>query len=271
MVNTFIIGSGNLSNSLQKKIIDSKIYTAEEFLKKINLINKKKRINLIINSFYSSIKLKKINSYETFVFKTVFEIAKILDLLNYKIINKIIYTSSSSVYGFINNKINLHENNNKNIYTAFKISAETLIINYCKKNSIPFIVGRLFNMYGGKDKFSIIQRLKSALINNRKIIIYNYGKSIRDFIHVEDVAIIYDRILKSAINPGIYDVGTGKGIKLFEIIKKLNFKKRNLVYNENLIAEISKSVADNTSLFKKIKKIKFKQIEDFFSKQKYHN
>jgi nucleoside-diphosphate-sugar epimerase len=265
MVSTFIIGSGNLSNSLKKKIIDSKIYTAKEFLKKINLVNKKKKINLIINSFYSSIKLKKISSYETFVFKTVFEIAKILDLLNYKIVNKIIYTSSSSVYGFINNKINLNDDNNKNIYTAFKISAESLIENYCKKKSITFIVCRLFNVYGGKDKFSIIQKLKSAQINNRKIIVYNYGKSIRDFIHVEDAATIYDRILKLAINSGLYDVGTGQGIKLIKIIKKLKLKKENLVYKKKLTNEVIKSVADNISLIQKIKKVEFKKVYDYFT------
>jgi hypothetical protein len=59
MINTFIIGSGNLSNSLQKKIIDSKIYTAKEFLKKINLINKKKK-NKFNNKFILLInKIKK--------------------------------------------------------------------------------------------------------------------------------------------------------------------------------------------------------------------
>jgi UDP-glucose 4-epimerase len=265
MVSTFIIGSGNLSNSIKKKILDSEIYTAKDFLKNISLINKKKKINLIVNSFYSSEKLKNVTSYETFVFKTVFEISKILDLLNYKIINKIIYTSSSSVYGFINDKINLNKDNNKNMYTAFKISAESLIKNYCEKNSITIIVCRLFNIYGGKDKFSIIQKLKSALINKRKIIIHNYGKSIRDFIHVDDVATIYDRILKSAVNSGLYNVGTGQGTKLIEIIKKLNFKKENLIYKKKLISEITKSVADNLNLIKKIKKIKFKQIDDYFT------
>ena len=62
MINTFIIGSGNLSNSLQKKIIDSKIYTAKEFLKKINLINKKKK-NKFNNKFILLIKKIKKNKF----------------------------------------------------------------------------------------------------------------------------------------------------------------------------------------------------------------
>ena len=69
-INTYIIGTGFLSDNLNKKIINSKIYSAQDFTKKINLINKKKRkINLIINSFYSTKRLSYFKSYETFAKK----------------------------------------------------------------------------------------------------------------------------------------------------------------------------------------------------------
>ena len=61
MIDTFIVGTGNLSNTLKKKIDKSNVCTAKKFLKDINLINQKKKINLIINSFYSSARLKKID------------------------------------------------------------------------------------------------------------------------------------------------------------------------------------------------------------------
>jgi hypothetical protein len=54
MIETYIIGSGFLSDNLKKKITNSKIYSAKDFKKKITTINKKKKINLIINSFYAS-------------------------------------------------------------------------------------------------------------------------------------------------------------------------------------------------------------------------
>ena len=67
MIYTYIVGSGYLSENLQKKIINSKIYSANNFLKDINQINKKKKINLIINSFYSAKKLSNLDSFEIFV------------------------------------------------------------------------------------------------------------------------------------------------------------------------------------------------------------
>ena len=43
MNETYIIGSGYLSENLQKKINNSKIYSAKNFLKQIGQINKKKK------------------------------------------------------------------------------------------------------------------------------------------------------------------------------------------------------------------------------------
>ena len=42
-----------------KKNTWSKLYTAKEYLRKISSINNNKKIDLIINSFYSAAELKK--------------------------------------------------------------------------------------------------------------------------------------------------------------------------------------------------------------------
>ena len=260
---TYIIGTGYLSKNLQNKISNTKIYSAKNFLKQIDQINKKKKINLIINSFFSAKKLSNLNSYEIFVKKTIFEISKILDLLNYKIINKIIYTSSSSVYGSLNDIINFKDDNNRNIYAAFKISSEYLIKNYCTKRGLPLNICRIFNMYGKNDSFSILQKLKNSKKNNSKIIIYNNGLSVRDFIHVDDVVKLYIEILKNKSNSGLYDIGTGKGVSIIEIINKLRVNKKNLIFRKKPINEIIDSVANNKNFSNKMKNIKFKKIEDY--------
>ena len=265
MIDTYIIGTGYLSEHLQKKIANSKIYSSQLFLKNIGNINKKKKINLIINSFYSAKKLGKLDSYEKFVRKTVFEISKIFDLLNHKIINKIIYTSSSSIYGSLDSNVNLKDDNNRKIYAAFKISSEYLVKNYCSKGKIQLNICRIFNIYGKNDDFSIIQKLKKSKRNNSKVLIYNQGLSVRDFIHVDDVVKIYIEILKNVSGSGLYDVGTGKGISIIEIIKKLKINKKKLIFRKKSINEISDSIANNKNLLDKIKKFKFKKIEDYFN------
>ncbi len=265
-IDTFIIGTGFLSNNLKKKINNSKIYSANDFIKEINVISKKKKkINLIINSFFATKKISYLKSYEAFAKKSIFEISKILDLIDPTIINKIIYTSSSSVYGSINDNINIIDDNNRNIYAGFKIASEVLLKNFCNKKSISLNICRIFNLYGKKNEFSIIEKLKYAKKNNQKVTIYNRGLSYRDYIHVDDVVKIYSNILKKVSGSNLYDIGTGKGISVIEIINKLKFSQKDILYKKKDVNEITNSIADNRQLLKKIKNMKFKQIEKYLN------
>ncbi len=263
MIKNIILGTGYLSSNLIKKIENSKIYSSKDFKREIYKFNKSKyKINLIINSFFSSKKLNKVSSYREFVKKTVIEISEVIDNIDPKIINKIIYTSSSSVYGSLNNNLSFEDKNNRSVYSSFKLSAESLVKNFSSLHKINLSICRLFNLYGPKDDFSIISKLLDIKKKNKKILIFNKGKSIRDFIHVDDVTRIYVKILKSK-NSGIFDVGTGKGFSIIEIIEKLRIPKRKIVFQNNALNEISYSVANNKELIKKIKFKKFKKIENF--------
>ena len=94
---TYIIGKrSNLSIELYKKIKKSKIISSEEF-KNLKLESKS---NLIINNFFPSSKISKLNNYNEFINLSLSNLTKALDKIEIKKINKIIYSSSSSVYGY---------------------------------------------------------------------------------------------------------------------------------------------------------------------------
>ena len=271
-INTFIIGTGYLSYHLEKKINNSKIISAQSFIKNIDQINNNKfKFNLIINTFFSSKKLSNFDSYEAFAQRAIMNISKILDILDSNKINKIIYTSSSSVYGSINHNIDMRDDNNRNVYAGFKISSEFLIKNFCAKYSIPLSICRVFNLYGKKNEFSVIEKIKNAKKFNKKIEIYNRGLSFRDFIHIDDVVNIYSKILKNLNDSGLYDIGTGKGISISDIVNNLKFSNKNIIYKKKAINEIHDSIADNRELLKKIKINEFKKIEDYFGIKKELN
>ena len=93
MIKNIILGTGYLSSSLNKNIKKSKVYSSTEFRKVLKKFNKKKnKINLIINSFYSSKMLNNINSYNEFIKKSVSEVSEVFDEIDFRIINKILYT-----------------------------------------------------------------------------------------------------------------------------------------------------------------------------------
>ena len=140
MIKTYILGTGFLSNNLRKKVNNSKIYSATDFVKNLKKIDDNKKFNLIINTFYSSRKLNKIQSYENFVKKSLSEVSIVIDKIGKKKINKIIYTSSSSVYGSVNNNIKIDDSNNRYAYSSLKLSAESLLKNFCDKKKIKLII-----------------------------------------------------------------------------------------------------------------------------------
>ena len=128
---------------------------------------------------------------------------------------------------------------------------------------IPFYICRVFNIYGNKNEFSIIEKLINSKKNNDKIQIYNNGSSVRDFIHVDDVVKIYIKILKRKLNPGVYDIGTGKGLSIIELVKKLKFQKKNLIFKEKTINEVDFSIANTKTLLKENINLKFKKVENY--------
>ena len=269
MTKTYIIGSGFFSKELLKEIPNSQILNAKSFIEKIRLINNSnKKINLIINSFYSSRKLRSLYSYKVFFEKSLIDIAVILDKIDPKKIKKILYTSSSSVYGSINNKIKVLDQNNRYIYSSTKLSCEMLLKNFSNRSKVDLDICRVFNLYGRNENFSIISKLKSVLKNkNEKITIYNNGNSVRDFIHVNDVSKIYKKLLLKK-GSEIIDIGSGKGLRIIDLINDLKIPKKKIIFKKNFTSEITNSIADLKKLSDNIQSLKFRNIENFFKLKK---
>lgn len=263
MNKTLILGSGYLSNNLKKKIKNSEIYSAKQLYENLKYINNGTKYNLIINSFYSSKQLNNLTNYENFIIKSFLEVSKVLDKLNYKKINKVIYTSSSSVYGSIIDNSEQKDNLNRNLYSYTKLCCENLIKNFCDKNNLNYIITRVFNCYGKNNKFSIINKILTVINNNNYLEVYNGGNSIRDFIHVDDVAKIYNILIRD-FKKGVFDIGTGKGIKISDLLNTLNFPKKKIKFKKNFNQEVDFSVANLSTFQEKLKNFKFKKVEDFF-------
>ena len=165
-------------------------------------IKNSKKVNLILNNFFPSNKISDITEkeYEKFYDQSILFNAKLFSKLDGKNINKIIYSSSSSVYNSIRKDYQFKDTNNKSLYSSTKIAAENLIYNFASKNNIPFLILRIFNMYSEKDdKFSIVSKLLKSINRSNEIKLYNGGENIRDFIHVKDVVKLINYFIKKKI------------------------------------------------------------------------
>ena len=229
-----------------------------------------KRINLILNNFFPSKFLNDLShsNYRQFCNLSLERLIFLLERLPIKKINKIIYTSSSAVYRLSNNISDEKQDQfNRQLYSAFKLAAEKLIINYANNNNKDYFIMRLFNTYGDKDdEFSFIEKIIRAKKNNDHITLINKGISLRDFVHLDDVAKIYNLFLNKKIKKGIYDIGTGKGVLIKDLIQITEIKSKK-IKRVNKIEEIQNSIADTKKLLSQLPNFKFKELTQYLQEE----
>ncbi len=266
MKNIIIGKSSNLSKKLYQKLENVELFSARELLTNINLLDKfkDKEINVIFNNFQVSTKLNDLSSPKSYINLAITSTAYILEKLIEKSfnINKIIYTSSSSVYGshvMCKEDDALHPSS---LHASLKISNEEMIKLFCKDNKIDYTITRVFNMYGGDDHFSVISKIIKAHNNNDEFTTINMGESVRDYIHIDDVVEIYLELLDKK-NLSVINIGRGFGYSIKEILCFLEQKGFKIKQKNIFVNELSKSVSNNTKLLSIIDYEHFHDLKDY--------
>jgi nucleoside-diphosphate-sugar epimerase len=116
------------------------------------------------------------------------------------------------------------------IYGKCKYGFYNQLKTYCENNDISFAWGRIFYLYGQEEnpKRLIPFVIKSLLQN--QITKTTHGNQVRDFMHVEDVANAFTKLLDSDLE-GAINIASGIPLKLNEIIKSIATK----IGNEDLL------------------------------------
>lgn len=174
-------------------------------------------------------------------------------------VKKIIFSSSSAVYGE-NTNMPLNENElpmPSSPYASSKASCELYLKAFYESYGLNYTALRYFNVFGPKqDKNSpyaaVIPNFISALLENKQPVIYGNGEQTRDFVYVEDVAKANINACKSEYN-GIVNIASGKRItinQLYEIIRKTLSSKINAKYLPKRAGDIQHSQADISNMKK---------------------
>ena len=273
-------------------IIDNLITGSKKIIpKKANLIqcdiSNKKKITKIINSnnfdivmhfagltkVDESIKFPK--KYDDYNFKKAKTFIQTCFENNLK---KIIFSSTASVYG--NPKGKKVSENDKlqpmNPYAKSKLKLEKFIIKKSKKDKIKYIILRYFNVAGAdqKKRAGMIAKASTNLIKvicevatkKRERFIINGnnfdtkdGTTIRDFIHVTDLAQIHNLSAKYLIKnkkSQIFNCGYGKGFSIMEVLNTMGIilkSKLPFVIGKPRKKDIYFSVADTRKFNKYFK------------------
>ncbi len=137
----------------------------------------------------------------------------ILDFCVKKKIKKIIFSSSSEVYGE-GGKIFLKENSflkPKSVYGITKVVNEEYIKAYCIKFNLNFNICRFFNIYGPSQRNEfVIPKFINKVKKNQPIEIFGNGRQIRSFCYVDDAVEALIKLIFKKNENKIYNIGNNK-------------------------------------------------------------
>jgi UDP-glucose 4-epimerase len=166
---------------------------------------------------------------------------------------KVVYASSSSVYGHQKN-VPILENFEKkpiNPYGQTKLDDEILAEKY-SESGVKIIGLRYFNIFGKGQTLEyagVITKFLERIREGKAPIIFGNGSQIRDFIHVEDIAAANHLAMISDVTNSHVNVGTGNSISILELAKMMiDISKLNVepIMSEALKGDIEKSQSDSS-------------------------
>lgn len=184
---------------------------------------------------------------------------RLLDCAVKNDVEKIVFSSSSAVYGQ-NKNMPLKETEHcmpTSPYAASKANCELYLRAFFDSFNLNYTALRYFNVFGPKqDKNSqyaaVIPNFISAILEGKRPEIYGDGEQTRDFVFVKDVVKANIAAAESDYN-GIVNVASGEKItinNLFEIVKKTLGSDIEPVYLDERQGDIKHSLADVSNMEK---------------------
>ncbi len=158
----------------------------------------------------------------------------ILEACRFSHVPKLVYASSSSVYG-MNEKVPYSEDDKVDtpvsLYAASKKSNELMAHSYSKLYGIQCIGLRFFTVYGpwGRPDMSPMI-FAHAILDGEPIKVFNYGDMLRDFTYIDDIVEgtvrvvehdLYAENCPNGVAYRIYNIGSGHPIRLMDFIAGL--------------------------------------------------
>lgn len=185
--------------------------------------------------------------------------ANILECCRNFNIERLIYASSSSVYGNSDDipfKEDAKTDKPVSLYAATKKSNEVLAECYSKLYGFQCTGLRFFTVYGPNGRPDMSPFLfTNSIYNEKPIQVFNNGNMLRDFTYVDDIVngivSIVNKKLKYKHN--IYNIGCSEPVNLMDFIKEIERclgKKANIIFKEMQKGDVVKTYADTTKLEK---------------------
>lgn len=274
-----VIGIDNLNNYYDVNLKKNRLKKLSKFknflffkvdissYKNTEKVFKKYNIKVIINLAAQAGVSQSLIEPRNYLNSNIVGFFNILELAKKYKIKKILYASSSSVYGNQNGSFKETHNTDKPLqfYAVTKKTNELMAHSYHHLHNISFIGLRFFTAYGpwGRPDMALY-KFSNEIKSNKDIILFNKGNYLRDFTYIDDIIEgllgCLNFLIKKSKNKKIYkifNIGRGKPIK---VIKYLKLIEKNLGKKANVLLKDKRKTDANithASLYEINKHLKY--------------
>lgn len=253
----------NSENLEYNKLVKSSKHNNYSFIKldladreNLERLFKEQKFDYVVNlAAQAGVRYSLINPY-AYIESNIIGFTNILENCRHNEIKHLVYASSSSVYGANTTQpFSVHHNIDHpiSLYAASKKSNELMAHTYSALYNLPTTGLRFFTVYGpwGRPDMALFIFTK-AILENKGIDVYNFGKMKRDFTYIDDIIEgVYRLVLKTAEpnnnwssakpDPGssfapylIFNIGNNQPVELLTFIETLE-EKIGKTANKNLM------------------------------------
>ena len=146
----------------------------------------------------------------------------ILEIAKQAGIKKVVFASTSSVYGESDNvpfREDFAADTPVSVYAATKRGSEILAHSYHTLYDIDFIALRFFTVYGPWGRPDMAPYIfTDKILRGEKISVFNNGDMLRDFTYIDDIVAGFKQALELGVGYKIYNLGNGNPVQLMDFI-----------------------------------------------------
>ncbi len=162
------------------------------------------------------------SEFDTYVAANVRGTKEVLDAAVRHGIQRVVYASSSSVYGNAGTypTPENHPTSPQSPYAVTKLAGENLCTLYAKDRKLSTVNLRYFTVYGPRQRPDMLtHRLLEAAHLGTPVTIFGDGEQIRDFTYVDDIARANVLAATSDVRPGSrFNISGGSSVSVNEMI-----------------------------------------------------
>lgn len=173
-------------------------------------------------------------------------------------VNRLVYSSSASVYGDAVEEpmTEDHPFNNQNFYGATKIAGEAMARALHHRYGLNYVGLRYMNVYGPRQDYrgayiAVIMKMLDAIDRGDPVSVYGDGSQAYDFVHADDCARANVKAMQATTVDEFYNVGTGLRTSVLELAEilieltgsaaQIKFEPAGLTFVKNRIGSPTKA------------------------------